>query len=300
MPTLLIATASGLHTLDERGVVLDVAHDGRAVVGLGRAGSAVWAVVDGSEIWSNDVGAWRHTADLPDVRATCIAGIGGKILVGSSQARLFDVSDGTAVRVAGFDEAPGRSTWYTPWGGPPDTRSITNWDDDIYVNVHVGGVLRTSDGGVSWTPTIDIDDDVHHVTTAEGQVFAACAHGLAVSSDRGSSWSYRTAGLEAVYSRSVAVCGDVVLVAASDGPRGGHAGIYRGDLADGAFERCRTGLPEWFDDNIDTYCLEALPEGELAAFGTTDGRVFISEDLGETWSDTGVELAPIGRVLLMP
>jgi hypothetical protein len=52
-------------------------------------------------------------------------------------------------------------------------RSIANWDDDLYANVHVGGILRTADGGETWTPTIDIDADVHHVTTAEGIVLAA-------------------------------------------------------------------------------------------------------------------------------
>ena len=121
--------------------------------------------------------------------------------------------------------------------------------------MHVGGILRSDDGGATWTPTIDIDSDVHHVTTAEGMVLAACAGGLASSSDRGVTWTVRTDGLEAPYSRAVAVCGDVVLVSASKGPRGGRAGVYRGDLVGGAFERCTSGLPDLFDDNIDTYCL---------------------------------------------
>ena len=45
--------------------------------------------------------------------------------------------------------------------------------------------------------------------------------------------------------------------------------------------RCRDGLPEWFDDNIDTACLAAA--GRLAVFGTRDGRVFRSLDGGERW-----------------
>ena len=102
------------------------------------------------------------------------------------------------------------------------------------MNVHVGGILRTDDGGGAWTPTIDIDADVHHVTTAEGMVLAACAGGLSVSTDRGVTWSTRTDGLDARYSRAVAVCGDAVLVSASNGPRGGKAAVYRGPLAGGA------------------------------------------------------------------
>ena len=129
------------------------------------------------------------------------------------------------------------------------------------MNVHVGGILHTDDYGRTWNPTIDIDADVHQVATAEGVVLAACAGGLATSVDRGSTWTMRNEGLEATYSRAVVVCGDTVLVSASNGPRGGQAAVYRGDLASGPFERCTAGLPGWFDDNIDTYRLDALNDG---------------------------------------
>ena len=149
------------------------------------------------------------------------------------------------------------------------------------MNVHVGGILRT-DGSGTWTPTIDVDADVHQVTTAEGIVLAACAGGLAVSTDRGVTWTYRTDGLDARYSRAVAVCGDAVLVSASTGPRGGNAAVYRAGLGGGTFERCAAGLPSSFDDNIDTGCLAA--NGSLVVFGTDDGRVYRSLDSGAHWS----------------
>jgi hypothetical protein len=152
--------------------------------------------------------------------------------------------------------------------------------------------------GEWWTPTIDIDADVHQVTTAEGLILAACASGLAVSADHGGTWTLRSDGLDAPYSRAVAVVGDTVLLSASNGPRGGRCAVYRGDLAGGAFERCRTGLPESFDDNIDSYCLDARPEGPLAAFGTSDGRVFTSEDAGVSWGELASGLPPIQRVLV--
>jgi hypothetical protein len=98
----------------------------------------------------------------------------------------------------------------------------------------------------------------------------------------------------------VVVCGDQVLVSASSGPRGGHAGIYRAGLESGAFERCRAGLPEWFDDNIDTYCLDALNDGSFAAFGTADGRVYGSNDGGLTWLELVTGLPPVQHVLLVP
>jgi hypothetical protein len=138
------------------------------------------------------------------------------------------------------------------------------------------------------------------VATAEGLVLAAGARGLSTSSDKGATWSLRTEGLEALYSRAVVVCGEYVLVSASDGPSGGHAGIHRAGLTGGAFERCRAGLPEWFDDNIDTYCLDALNDGSYAAFGTADGRVFGSDDGGVTWVELATGLPPVNHVLLVP
>src|SRR5262249_54514880 len=179
----------------------------------------------------------------------------------SSEARLFRLAEGTLEPIAAFDDAEGREDWYTPWGGPPDTRSISEWDEEVYVNVHVGGILHTGDSGRTWNPTIDIDADVHQVATAEGLVLAACAGGLATSTDRGATWSMRSDGLEAPYSRAVVVCGDTLLISASNGPRGGGAAVYRGDRTVGPFERCTTGLPGSFEDNIDTYCLDALRDG---------------------------------------
>jgi hypothetical protein len=311
MPRILVATREGLHRFDEKGVPESVDHAGRHVSSVARERSALWAVVDGTEIWhapdaiAAGLWAWERVVDLDGglarLRATVIADTDAGVLVGTSEARLLRNPSGGGLEViAGFDEVDGRSTWYTPWGGPPDTRSMADWDDDVYVNVHVGGILRTDDRGERFTPTIDVDADVHQVATAEGLVLAACAGGLATSTDRGSTWDLRSDGLEARYSRAVTVCGDAVLVSASNGPRGGRAAVYRGAIATGAFERCRTGLPEWFDDNIDSYCLDSLPDGSLAAFGTSDGQVFATTDGGATWDEIASGLPPVGRVLVMP
>jgi hypothetical protein len=299
MGTILVATRNGLHTFDD-GHSRREDHAGRPVTALGRSGTGVWGIVDTSEVWHANGAGWARVTDLDSLRATCVAAIDTDVFVGSSQARLFRLDGETLEPVIAFDGAEGRETWHTPWGGPPDTRSIANWDDDVYVNVHVGGILRSDDRGGTWTPTIEVDADVHHVTTADGMVLAACAGGLAVSTDRGTAWTYRIDGLEARYARSVAVCGGTVLVSTSNGPRGGRAAVYRGDISGGAFDRCREGLPEWFDDNIDTYCLDALPDGSLAAFGTSDGRLYGSTDEGGSWSQLASGLAAVQRVLVLP
>lgn len=301
MRSVLVATQDGIHHLDPTGGAGTVAIPGRDVTSLGPSGDEVWAVVDRAELWHAADGAtWTHVADLAGHPATCVVAIRGVVFVGSSEARLHHLVDGRLEPVATFDDAEGREAWYTPWGGPPDVRSMANWDDVVYVNVHVGGILRGSRTLEGWTPTIDIDADVHQVTTAEGRVLAACAGGLAVSEDLGATWSMRREGLDAPYSRAVVVIGERVLVSASRGPRGGDAGVYRGDLAGGAFERCRDGLPASIDGNIDTYRLDADPDEVFAAFGTEDGRVFASDDAGSSWSELASGLPGIRRILVRP
>jgi hypothetical protein len=300
MLRILVATRDGVHTLDQRGHDAAVEHAGRSVTAVVRDGPQLWAILDREQVWhAPDEGEWHRVAILEGVAATCIA-MTDAIHVGSSKARLFRLTDGALEPVEAFDAAEGRDSWYTPWGGPPDTRSMSEWGADVYVNVHVGGVLHTEDSGRTWNPTIDIDADVHQVATAGGLVLAAGARGLSTSTDKGVTWSLRTDGLDARYSRAVVVCGDQVLLSASEGPRGGRAGVYRADLAGGAFERCRTGLPEWFDDNIDTYCLDALNDGSYAAIGTADGRVYGSDDGGLRWLELITGLPSVQHLLLVP
>ena len=301
MPITHVATANGVHAFRDDDPDPVISLQGRPVTGLARADDDLWAVVDHRELWRSSVEGWQHVADVEGVRATCVACVSGQLLIGTSEAHLLRLEDRIPRRVEGFDRVDGHEGWYTPWGGPPDTRSMANWDEDVFVNVHVGGIPRTNDGGATWSPTIDVDADVHHVTTAEGGlVLAACADGLAVSADRGATWAMRTGGLEGTYCRAVAVCGDGVLVSSSLGPRGGRAAVYRGGLAGGPFRRVEVG-PGWFDGNIDTYCLDALPKGEpVAAFGTADGRLYLSTDGGSTWTDRASGLPEIRRVLVMP
>jgi hypothetical protein len=296
---ILVAGDDGLRTFDEGGGPGPVHHVGRAVNSVAPDGEDLWAIVEQSGIWHAPTGGdWVHRGDLEGNAGTCIAVTDGP-LVGTSEARLFRVTGDGLEPVEAFDRAEGRDRWYTPWGGPPDTRSMSEWGEAVYVNVHVGGILRTLDAGASWTPTIDVDADVHQVATTDGLVLAACAGGLATSTDRGESWEVRRDGLDAPYSRAVARCGDSILMSASNGPRGGASAVYRGDPAGGRLERCRSGLPEAFDDNIDTHCLDALPDGSFAAFGTSDGRVFASEDAGVTWGELASGLPPVSRVLVL-
>ena len=302
---ILVGTRDGLHELGDGGRPGPVHHGGRRVTALapGPDYSELWAILDEAEVWRTaGPGDWERSGTLEGehLKANCIADTRPGVLVGTSDARLYRLAEGGLERVHPFDEVEGRGEWYTPWGGPPDSRSISEDSNFLYVNVHVGGIVRSGDEGVTWEPTIDIDADIHRVWAVDGRVFAACARGLAASEDRGRSWTFRTEGLHAAYCRGVAVSGDTVLVSASTGPRGGQSALYRAAARGGPFERCRSGLPEWFGDNIDSSCLDALPDEGVAAFGTQDGRVFGSRDEGATWTEVASGLPPVRCVLQTP
>jgi hypothetical protein len=86
--------------------------------------------------------------------------------------------------------------------------------------------------------------------------------------------------------------GDVVLLTASNGPQSDEAGVYRGRLlGNEPLERCDNGLPLTFRDNIDTGCL-SVGNG-VAAFGTTEGGVFVTSDAGESWREVARGLPPV-------
>jgi photosystem II stability/assembly factor-like uncharacterized protein len=283
--TILVGTDDGLHRFDDSGEVRGVDLGGQAVMAIAPEGSSWWAIVDADSVWRSTGGDWELAASIRGTRANCLAWTSAGLLVGTSEAGLYRLADGALQGVAPFDEVDGRAKWYTPWGGPPDSRSISEGPDGaIYVNVHVGGVVRSRDGGRTWEPTIDIDSDVHQVLAPDGRpglVLAACAEGLAVSEDGGDTWRFDTEGLHGPYCRAVAMSGETVFVSASEGHRGRRAAVYRRDLAGESFARCSEGLPEWFEGNVNTLCLGA--SGNLVVFGTEQGEVFGSNDRGQTW-----------------
>jgi hypothetical protein len=295
---VLIGTSEGIRELGEP----QRTHlGGHAIGALTREGRRWWAVVDDRTIRASaDGSSWVEAAAVTGAEATCLLPTPDGLLVGTTGARLLRLVDGRLLPLEAFAEVEGREAWYTPWGDPPDTRSLTRDPAGaLYANVHVGGVVRSTDGGATWRPTLDIELDVHQVLAdpaVPGRVFAASAVGLAVSEDGGERWRIETDGLHAHYCRAVALADGTLLVTASTGPRGKRAALYRRPLAGRtAFERCRDGLPEWFATNIDTHCLAAA--GPTVVFGTEDGRVYRSSDAGRSWTQTAKGLPPITCVL---
>lgn len=292
-PKLLVGTTEGLHDLSEGG---RQALTGREVTSLAKNGSTWWTITDRREVRRRGKnGAWRSVASSPKWELNCLLPTATGLLVGTEKAHLLQLQGKTLEPVPSFERAPGREDWYTPWGGAPDVRSISeDPSGTLYVNVHVGGVARSNDGGKSWQSTIDVDSDVHQVLfdAASGLLLAPSLRGLGLSPDRGETWHFHRKGLHGDYLRAVAVAGETILVTASTGPFTNHAAVYRrGVTGEANFERCRSGLPDRFSHNIDTFCLAA--KGSWVAFGTEEGSTFFSTDEGRTWSEAANDLPPV-------
>lgn len=299
MDLVLAATDAGLVSLGGSSPRLD-----RPVTALAGTGRRPWALTADGGIWRRDRREWGSVVEIDGLRPNCVLPVGDDTAyVGTSEAHLLRVRIGEDQRVTvdqlrSFDRADGRSYWYTPWGGPPDVRSLSaDAAGTLYANVHVGGILRSDDDGETWVPTMDIHEDVHQVLAHPDdpeQVAAATANGLAMSYDAGATWQTTAEGLEGTYCRAVAFTRHGTLVSASEGHHGRGAALYRSGLE--TFARCVDGLPESFSDNIDTGCLVA--QRNDAAFGTSDGDVFLSRDGGESWEQMAEGLGPIRAVQL--
>jgi len=299
--TILVGTKEGLWRLERDQIFPVEVFTGRPLTALAADGPRGWAIVDGHSLWEGHDAVWAERATIDGVEATCLAPTGAGLLVGTEQAHLRRFRDDHLTPVESFEAIEGRDQWYTPWGDPADVRSIgVARDGALHVNVHVGGVVRSRDGGLRWTPTVDIESDVHQVLAHPVRpeiVLAAAAAGFGVSRDGGNSWRFVTAGMHAHYLRAVAVSDETVLVSASTGPGGRRAALYRARLEDPiVFERCTDGLPAWFGDNVDTGCLAAA--GALVVCGTENGHVFRSDDGGGRWSLAAKGLPPITGIVL--
>lgn len=297
-PYVLAGTTQGLYVLN---AAQQLELEGNAITALAIEGTQLWAIANHQTVWHrSSEGEWVSMSFGDDRRLHCLLPVNETVLVGTSEARLMRVRGKTIQNLDSFDQVEGREDWYTPWGGAPDVRSLAiSSSGDLYVNVHVGGILRSQDQGQSWQPTIDFHADVHEVRTMVNDpnlVLAATAEGFAWSENQGASWQFDRANLHATYARAIAVCGAAeeatVLMSVSLGPRGGKAALYRRPWHQpGTFQKCYQGLPDWFSDNIDTGCLAAW--GNWAVFGTRSGQIFRSSNAGLSWEEVASGLAPI-------
>lgn len=316
---ILVGTRSGLVALDDNGNLRFRVLEGREVSYVSAdAGGRALAIADGSEIVSapsmeraaRDDG-WSALGSLPDARANCIAALAGRIFIGAEDARMWVMPSegGEPERIESFDAVPTRDEWDTPWGGPPDVRSLATIAGEspaIYADIHVGWIVRSLDLGATWTQLQGLHRDVHRVNShrlAPDRVYAATAQGCFISEDRGESWTQHLEFFEPRnYQRCVMPDFDnpnLFLCTASLGPHpegetGCEAMIFRTDDAGESWEKAHNGLPEHFYHNINTHMLAASAQRpNVFGFHDAEKSVYLTTDAALEWR----RIASVGDAL---
>ncbi|MGI8631837.1 MAG: WD40/YVTN/BNR-like repeat-containing protein [Solirubrobacterales bacterium] len=231
-----------------------------------------------------------------DVFAVAISQADGRMYVGTEPSRLFRSDDGHSwEELEALQQIPSRPQWSFP---PRPWTSHVRWiaphpkeADRILVGIELGGVMLTTDGGRSFSDHREgAVADVHALAWhPSGEVaYEAAGGGAAWSADLGETWARLPRGLHHDYVWALA-CDPAEpsqwFVSATDGPRSAHgdgeagASVYRWS-GEGPWEEMATAIPAM------PYAL-AVAGGAVWA-GLADGRVLRSEDVGESWQDTGI------------
>ena len=267
----------------------------RALAPDGNGGAL--AIVSGHSLCRRTSDGEWDTIATSECPLACAVAVGDVIYVGTDDARVLRVSaNGMVDQLAGFDAVAGRDRWYAGSAvingqrvGPPlGIRSIAATSDGtvLLANVHVGGIPRSMDGGVTWEPTIDVDSDVHEVRAHPihpGIVIAAAAIGLCISRDGGATWTVEQEGLHASYCSAVAFSREDILVSASADHFATQGAVYRRPTdGPGPLVPVGAGLPRWIDGIADTGCIAT--RGSALAVADRAGNLYVSADGGRNWS----------------
>ena len=296
-PSILIATwDKGLFSVTGKMVHQELANQSvRSLVDDGQGG--VLAIVGGHSLCRRrSDGEWTTIART-ELDLSCCVPIGNVVFVGTDDARILRVDpDGAQQCLTGFDAIAGRDRWYAGsaivdgkrMGPPLGVRSMAATCDGavLLANVHVGGIPRSTDAGLTWRPTIDIESDVHQVCahpTRPDIVIAAAAVGLCMSRDAGATWTIEQQGLHAHHCSAVAFGRNDIFVSAATDPFAKQGAVYRRPIdGNGPLLPLGGGMPKWIDGKADTHCIAT--RDSMAAVIDWSGRLYVSHDDGATWS----------------
>jgi hypothetical protein len=296
MPSILIATwEHGVFNVTDDAVRQELAdRPVRSLVADGHGG--VLAIVGGNSLYRrSSEGHWSAVAGA-ELQLSCCVAVGNLVFLGTDDARILRIdADGAQQVLTGFDTVEGREQWYAGTAvidgkvmGPPlgiRSMAATCNGAALLANVHVGGVPRSTDLGLTWRPTIDVDSDVHQVCahpSRPGLVVAAAAVGLCTSRDAGATWTLEQRGLHAPHCSAVAFGRNEIFVSASVDPFAPQGAVYRRPIdSDVPLMRLGGGMPQWTEGKVDTDCI-AVRDSTIALIDMA-GRLYVSQDDGATW-----------------
>jgi hypothetical protein len=247
------------------------------------------------------------------------------VYAGTKPAGVCVSRDGGArwQELEGFRSAR-RWYWWSP-AEPPDFRAyvmglgVSPTDPDVVVaGIEFGAVVRSADGGRTWSAhRRHADLDCHALTfhSHDGRwVYEAGGGGPAVSRDGGERWSHPLTGLGTRYGMAVAADParpEVWYVATAPlwdvrallrGPVGhtegaARAGVYRSS-GGAPWERLAGGLPQPIDHP--PYGLATDPDAPGHVYlGLSHGVLWHSADHGDSWEELPERVRGVRRTLVV-
>ncbi|MBI2367033.1 MAG: glycosyl hydrolase [Deltaproteobacteria bacterium] len=249
-----------------------------------------------------------------EIYSLAIQWVGGRprVYAGTQPAHLYYSDDlgKSWTELPSLRQVPGVEKWTFP--GPPHqahVKSITFHPKDpdiIHVAVEVGGFLRTTDGGKTWTTIDNINPDAHRVLIPQndpGKLYGTApttncgpetVAGFCVSDDGGTSWKsmtprdFRIGYVDPFFVHPKDP--NLLFVAGAKTGPGTWRKLHTADARvarsrDGgkSWDILSGGLPEHIRANIEGMAMDVWAGGTALFAGTTDGDVFYSEDEGEHW-----------------
>ena len=276
---------------------------GRAdpVLLAGTYGEGLHRSADGGESW--------HATEGMAAPAVRTIGpdpvVAGALLCGTEPGRLFRSSDGgiTWSELAGISALPAHEGWFLPYS--PRAGAIRNVDavpkdaGHMVASVEVGGMLRTTDSGETWTvEEVAGNDDIHQLAgdpTQAGRLWASLGYaalptrvrhpgdphlgGVARSDDGGHTWAL----LHTDYTRStIPVPGVPGLVLSGPAPHVGEAGRIVVTRDEGAtWQAAAEGIETPMPDMVELFV--PAPDGSVFAV-CSGGRLLRAEPDRWRWA----------------
>jgi photosystem II stability/assembly factor-like uncharacterized protein len=283
--------------------------------GTVRAG--LWHSADGGGAWER-VGGDLATASVSAVAVSPKEQVGGRgvIYAGTDPSALYRSEDGgrSWEELRAMCELPSAPTWSFP--PRPDTSHVRWIALDpiqvglLYVCIEAGALLRSWDGGRTWTDrTPDGPYDTHTLAVhslAPGRLYSAAGdgfmqhgRGFSESRDGGDTWERPDEGLDRNYLWGLAVDPDdpdTLVVSGAPSPQAAHAApagdshVYRRSGA-GPW-RPVEGLPE--PSGTTAPVLASVPGQPGVFFAASNRGLHRSSDGGARWAP--LSLDPSGLV----
>jgi hypothetical protein len=294
----------------------------------GVAGRVYAGTRDRGVLRSDDAGASWRPAGMEGRHVTSLAvsrAAEDLVYAGTKPAAVFRSDDGGGdwSELEAFRRQR-RPYWLSP-AEPPDWRAYvmglaaSPTDPDLVVaGIEFGAVVRTTDGGRTWSGhRRHADLDCHALTfhARDGRwVYEAGGGGPAVSRDGGDRWVHPVDGLETRYGMAVAADParpEVWYVTAAPlwslralwrGPVGHHEGaaqaaVYRSS-AGAPWQRLAGGLPQPLDHP--PYGLTTDPDAPGHVYlGLSNGVLWHSTDHGDSWQELPVRVRGVRRSLVV-